>query len=1138
MNESKFVKLSATVFLIVLTAQPIMGQVTVRETSTSIPTYLVGNPELTPYFFTGRTYQGAAGHVYPYPIYDNLTDDRVDRDYKYITLENEYTEIGVLPEIGGRIFSAVDKKNGYNFFYRQHVIRPALIGMIGSWISGGVEWNVPHHHRASSTLNAGYQVTENTDGSKTIWIGETELRQRLKWDIALTMYPGKSYIEAKFIMQNRTPVMQTFLYWANVSVHANKDYQVQFPPHTEFGTSHSKTQYTDWPVTRVGGEDNLDTSWWKNWKGSNSTFAVNYTDDFLSGYDYGADAGTIHYANHHLVPGKKFFLWGTESVWNDMLTEDDGAYLELMVGTLSDNQPDYSWIGPNEVRVSTQYWYPIKGIGGAKEATLEGAVNLERTSPDEMLVGFNVTSSHENAKILVKAGDEVLLETTLGITPDNPWRQTFTIPSTVDDRDLYAGIYNSDGVELVGYSPREEENIERPHPADRPKNPSEYATVEELLLAGQRLEEFHNARVSPLPYYEEALKRDPQNSRVNVNLGIHYARMAQWGKAEGYLQTAYQRLTGLHYMPDVAKTGVIYHTNPKDGEMLYYLGVVSQALGKDKEAESFYWKSAWYPGFQSPSYSALAQIYWKQGKKAKALEAIDNSIDLSGKSTVSKFYKAHFLAKSGRADEARTLLKENISFDPLDWLSRIELARLDEDSDALDMIISHMGIPLQEIIEASTYYNNIGAHAEAVELLDYVMEHGAPYSSTPMQHEAVEPFTASPLLNYMAGYYTHLSGDVSKSVSYYKKAAAMSSDYCFPSRIEEQRMLEDAIKMNPSDYKAHYYLGNLLYFYEQKDAAIEQWKESVALYPKFGIALRNLGFATDKHIGDKAMAAEWYRKAIAADPAEPKYFQELDIIEEAMKLPSSQRLARMDKNKKTIFKSDDATSRLVHLYVDNGMYKKALDILNTRHFRVWEGGRTIHNQFVDAHLLNGLDLLRKKQAAKALEDFLAAGTFPKNLETNELSTGPVVSKVAYHQGLAYKALGRTADATAAFERCIAASSGAGRMLNDQAMQASKYYIVLSYRELGKKDQADSVLAEMQQFVDKQLAKKGSTVVDIYSKFGEDGSSDAIKATNFYIRGLIHLANADTPSAREAFTNSLKLNPSDIWAKYYYLSACK
>lgn len=188
------------------------SQVKVSETRETIPTYLVGNPDLYPYFFNGRTYQGAAGHVYPYPMYDNLTDERVDRDYKYLTLENEYTKIGVLPEIGGRIFSAEDKQTGYNFFYRQHVIRPALIGMIGSWISGGVEWNIPHHHRASSTLNAGYEITENEDGSKTIWIGETELRQRLKWTIGLTMFPGKSYVEATFKMQNRTPLMQSFLY--------------------------------------------------------------------------------------------------------------------------------------------------------------------------------------------------------------------------------------------------------------------------------------------------------------------------------------------------------------------------------------------------------------------------------------------------------------------------------------------------------------------------------------------------------------------------------------------------------------------------------------------------------------------------------------------------------------------------------------------------------------------------------------------------------------------------------------------------------------------------------------------------------------------------------------------------------------
>ena len=176
----KPIRFLLTVAAFSLLASAASAQVKIKETTTTIPTYLVGDPELDPYFFTGRTYQGAAGHIYPYPIYDILTDERVDRDYKYLTLENEYTEIGVLPEIGGRIFHARDKGNSYDFFYRQHVIRPALIGMIGSWISGGVEWNIPHHHRASSTLNAGYEVVENADGSKTIWIGETELRQRLK----------------------------------------------------------------------------------------------------------------------------------------------------------------------------------------------------------------------------------------------------------------------------------------------------------------------------------------------------------------------------------------------------------------------------------------------------------------------------------------------------------------------------------------------------------------------------------------------------------------------------------------------------------------------------------------------------------------------------------------------------------------------------------------------------------------------------------------------------------------------------------------------------------------------------------------------------------------------------------------------
>lgn len=1100
------------------------AQVKLTQTTEAIPTYLVGNPELDPHFYTGRTYQGAAGHVYPYPMYDILTDERVERDYKYLKLENEYTQIGVLPEIGGRIFSASDKQTGYNFFYTQQVIRPALIGMIGSWISGGVEWNIPHHHRASSTLNAGYEIEEHPDGSKTIWIGETELRQRLKWTIGLTMYPGKSYVEASLKVQNRTPMMQTFLYWANVSVHSNKDYQVLFPPQTEYGTTHSKTQYSDWPFAPMRGKDGLvDNSWWANFPGSNSTFAVNYAQNHLVGYDHGKKAGTAHWANHHLVPGKKFFLWGTESVWNEMLTEEDGAYLELMVGAFSDNQPDYSWIGPNEIRETKQYWYPIKEIGGAKNVNLDAAVNVERKDADNVFIGFNTTSLRKGAKVVVKLADQVVFQKVIDIDPNTPFSQTIKISSATPDEKICAAIYDSSGQELISYTPVVKADTERSHPADRPKEPADYDSVEELLLAAQRIEQFHNSRIDPIPYYEEVLKRDSLDSRANVNMGIRYAKEAKWTQALTHLQRAYKRLTGLHYMPDVAKTGVIYHTNPKDGEMLYYLGVVSQALGQVEEAEAYYWKSAWYPGFQSASYLYLAQIYWKQGKEAEAIDAIDRSIALSANSTHSKFIKAHFLGKQGKSAEAIALLKENIKYDPVDFLSKVEMARLQNNKIELNRILNHMGIPLQESVEISTFYGGVGAYKDAVDWLDFVMENGTEYSSTPMQKNAVEPFTSSPLLNYLAGYYSNLAGDKDKAFSYYQKASSMSTDYFFPSRVEEKLMLEDVIKTNPKDAKAHYYLGNLLYFYNLKDDAISLWRRSVELNQMFGIAYRNLGFAAKNHLADNKLAAEYYHKAIASDASDPKYFAELDIIEEALSTPSQQRLALLEKNKKVIFNNDDATARYVNLLVENEKYTKALEILSTRHFRVWEGGQTVYTKFVDAHLLYGLKQLSARKTRSAIEHFEAAGTFPRNLETNELSTGPTVAKVAYFQGLAYKQAKDTEKAKAAFSRCIEAASSSAGYWGGNA-EESKYYLAMSQAELGLSRESAKTIEEL------SLAQAS---VDVYSKFGEDGSSRTIEARNHYTQGLAKLAKGDKSGAKVSFQRAVELDPSNVWAKYYF-----
>ena len=504
--------------------------VKIYEQPLVIPTFKIAPAELNPIFYTGRNYQGAQGHIYPYPISDKLTDDLTDVSYNAVYVENEYTRICVLPELGGRLFQAINKTDKYNFFYKQNVIKPSLIGMLGAWISGGVEWNIPHHHRASTFMPVDYTTTENKDGSKTVWVGETELRNRLKWSVGLSLVPGRSYIEATIRIVNPTPFAQSFLYWANVSVHSNKDYQVIFPPSTQYGVGHAKNQFINWQVgkDKYGFTDftGVDVSWWKNHPTPNSIFAWNFKDDFLAGYDHGLKAGTVHVANHHIVGGKKFFLWGNNEqslMWDIILTEKDGPYTELMVGAYSNNQPDYSWIAPGEVREFKQYWYPISMLEGVKCANTDAAVNLE-IKEDQAFIGFQTTGVFEGAKVRLTVSDKILFEQNVTLDPAKPFVTNVTLPANTSQYNVEASLVDASGKIVISYKPVENPKMDMPKPVEPPKNPKEYKSVEELYYTGLRLEQFYNATIDPMIYYNEAINRDSLDYRTNTILWVHYLK--------------------------------------------------------------------------------------------------------------------------------------------------------------------------------------------------------------------------------------------------------------------------------------------------------------------------------------------------------------------------------------------------------------------------------------------------------------------------------------------------------------------------------------------------------------------------------------------------------------------------------------
>ena len=222
--------------------------VKVWQEPVTIPTYGIGTPDKNPMFFEKRVYQGSSGVVYPHPVIEKIYDEKQDKTYNGLFLENEYLKIMILPELGGRVQMAYDKLKERHFIYYNQVIKPALVGLCGPWISGGIEFNWPQHHRPGTFEPVDWSIVENEDGSKTIWVNEVERMFRTKGMAGFTLHPGKAYLEIKAQLYNRTALPQTFLWWANPAVKVNDDYQSIFPPDVNAVFDHGKRDVSTFPI--------------------------------------------------------------------------------------------------------------------------------------------------------------------------------------------------------------------------------------------------------------------------------------------------------------------------------------------------------------------------------------------------------------------------------------------------------------------------------------------------------------------------------------------------------------------------------------------------------------------------------------------------------------------------------------------------------------------------------------------------------------------------------------------------------------------------------------------------------------------------------------------------------------------------
>jgi tetratricopeptide (TPR) repeat protein len=1013
-----------------------------------IPSYLPLLPEKNPMFLEKRIYQGSNGRVYPLPFIDRIATEAVDQSWQAVHLENEFLRVMVLPEIGGRIHVGLDKSNGYDFFYRQNVIKPALVGLAGPWMSGGVEFNWPQHHRPATFMPVGVKIEKSPGGSQTIWCSDHDPMNRLKGMHGVCLHPGKAYIELKVRLYNRTPFVQTFLWWANVGIRVHELYQSFFPPDVHYVTDHAKRAVSRFPLCTghyygvnyaerakhgvpqeemprqfipPGHYAPNDLSWYANIPVPTSYMTVGSVEDFFGGYDHKHKAGLIHVADHHISPGKKQWTWGNHEfgyAWDRNLTDEDGPYIELMAGVFTDNQPDFSFLSPGETRVFSHYWYPIREIGPAQKANRDIALSLtieNRTAR----VGICATQTFPAARVCLKANRGEVATWTTEMAPGSAFVKTAPLPSGISETDLLVVVETKEGNELLRYAPAPVAESAAPLPATEPPLPEEIASNDELYVTGLHLDQYRHATRYPQDYWREALRRDPGDSRCNDAMGLWHLRRGEFEQAEKHFRQAIARL---------AKR----NPNPREGEPYYNLGLALRYMGREQEAYDAFGKATWNYAWRSPAHLALAETDAKRGEWQDAIRHLRNSARNNTDHLNPRNLAVVVLRKLGEKEEAERLLRETLKLDLMDcWARYLADGSLPTDNPML--------------LDLALDYARAGLLTEALEILAHANSQANDGSA--------------PMVLYAVGFFHQQLGNISAAHSAFAQAAAASPDYCFPSRLDELLILQAALGANPQDARCAYYLGNLLYDRRRHREAISLWEHSARLDPSFSVVWRNLaiGYFNVLHDPDQARCA--FEKAFQANLGDARILYERDQLWKRIGELPQRRLAELERFPDLVRLRDDLSIELASLYNQTRHHQQALALIRSRQFQPWEGGEgLVLGQHVRTHLALGRNALAEKNTGEAQKLFEAALTCPRNLgEAKHLLANQ--SDIYYWLGVALDAAGDPASARQWWERA-ARQQGDFQEMHVKSYSEMTYYNALALKRLNRMTEAEALLRSL------------------------------------------------------------------------------
>lgn len=987
----------------------------IRSEKVAIPTYRVGSADKNPMFLEKRVYQGSSGVLYPYPMIESVSDEPVEETYDAFILENEYLEVMVLPQLGGRIQRARDKTNNYDFIYHNRVIKPALVGLAGPWISGGIEFNWPQHHRPNTFGPVAARRVRNADGSETVWCGETDRMYGSRGLHGVTIHPGRAVMEIHGRVYNPTALPQTFLWWANPAVSVHEDYQSIFPPDVTAVMDHGKRDVSTFPVAtgtyyKIDYRPGTDISWYGNIPVPTSYMAYKSNFDFVGGYDHRRRAGLLHVADHHVSPGKKQWTWGCGDfgqAWDRNLTDGDGPYFELMTGVYTDNQPDFSWLMPCEEKRFLQTFYPYQRIGHVRKANTQAAVSLDLE--DGVIRGGVYLTSSRTATVVLKDLNQgsVLYEETMELSPAKPCEIEIKEPAGLEREHLELRVYSADRP-LIQFSWKDVKRHPVPTPADPAPTPREVATNEELVLWGRHLDQYRHATRDPIHWLREAIRRDPMDMHANNEMGKLMMKRGRPDLARPHFESAVSR-------------ALSRNPNPYDGEPLYNLGVCLFHLQDYELATDCLAKSEWNAAWKTPASLVRARIHCIRGEMEEAVRLLRETLQTSGRAHSARELLLTALRHAGHRSEALSEIGRLLHDDPVNpcAVNELRLLGAKPEHPSLDFLELFGRDADHHVLELVRRYNAAGFKEDALELVATLSSQG---------------YDPSALCLY------HLGRDA--------EARTKPIDGLFPNRLEDILLLKRVVTDDRHDGKAWHLLGNALYDKKQHDDAIDCWQRAAELLPDFPTTHRNLGLALFNKRGDQESARRCYERALAIDTEDARVFFEYDQLLKRMGEAPASRLEKLTARSELLALRDDLYLECATLRRLLGDPEGALEMLLARKFHPWEGGEgKVTRQYVLCLQDLATAAIEANDPRQALELLDRTREYPGNLSEGKLH-GTVENETDYLRGIAHELLDEHGKARSCFTQATRGleTPSSAWFYNDQPPE-SIFFQGLAFRRL-------------------------------------------------------------------------------------------